>query len=145
MAYQEVDMWEVLEVLRRAARGESITQIKQATGRSRKTVRRYVRLARKLGWAGDQEPTEDLAGAVQRRLKPVPEESTPGVAESRLWPHRERIRLWLEGYGHERGLRLTKVHLLLNRGASPLQFVAPLGSNRQAPGRQRRGRPRLSV
>ncbi len=115
MAYQEVDMWEVLEVLRRAARGESITQIKQATGRSRKTVRRYVRLARKLGWAGDQEPTEDLAGAVQRRLKPVPEESAPGVAESRLWPHRERIRLWLEGNGYERGLRLTKVHLLLNR------------------------------
>ena len=50
MAYREVDMWEILEVLRRAGQGESITQIKLATGRSRKTIRRYVRLARKLGW-----------------------------------------------------------------------------------------------
>ena len=116
MAYREVDMWEILEVLRRAGRGESITQIERATGRSRKTVRRYVRLARKLGWApGGQEPTEELAGAVQRRLRPVPEESSPGTVEARLLPQRERIRAWLGMGSEERGLRLTKVHLLLRR------------------------------
>jgi transposase len=116
MAYREVDMWEILEVLRRAGRSESITQIKQATGRSRKTIRKYVRLARKLGWVpGDQEPTEELAGSIRQHLKPVPEEITPGVAESQLLPHRDRIRLWLEGSDHERGLCLAKVHQLLGR------------------------------
>jgi transposase len=108
-------MWEILEVLRRAGRGEGITRIKQGTGRSCKTIRRYLRLARKLGWVPEQEPTEALAGAVQQRLRPVPEESTPGLSEARLLPHRERIRKWLEGHGGERGLRLSKVQTLLTR------------------------------
>jgi hypothetical protein len=33
MAYREVGMWEILNVLKRYARGESKTAIKQATGR----------------------------------------------------------------------------------------------------------------
>lgn len=116
MGYREVDMWEILEVLRRWGRGESTTTIKQATGRSRKTVRRYVRIAARLGWVcGQQEPTEELAGAVQQRLRPVAADAAPGAAETLLLPHQERIRAWLESRGGERGLRLTKVHQLLAR------------------------------
>ena len=39
MAYREVDMWEILEVLRRLQRGETIAAIERATGRTRKTIR----------------------------------------------------------------------------------------------------------
>jgi len=44
MAYLEVGMWEILDVLRRVHRGESYAAIERATSRTRKTVRRYVRL-----------------------------------------------------------------------------------------------------
>ena len=50
MAYVEIGMWEVLEVLRRVHRGESQVAIERVTGRARKTVRRYAALALELGW-----------------------------------------------------------------------------------------------
>jgi hypothetical protein len=115
MGYREVEMWEILEVLRRLGRAEPIAAIKQATGRSRKTIRRYGRLAAELGWvAGASEPTEELAAALVRRLRPVPPETGPGSSEEKLVPHQEAIRAWLDG-GEERGLRLSKVHRLLSR------------------------------
>jgi len=43
MAYREVDMWEILEVLRRLHRGEPSAAIERATSRTRKTIRRYKR------------------------------------------------------------------------------------------------------
>ena len=60
MAYREYGMWEILDVLRRIRRGESQKAIEAATGRTRKTVRRYLRTAERLGWlAAGQEPTEE--------------------------------------------------------------------------------------
>src|SRR5207237_1328326 len=50
MAYREVEMWEILDVLRRVHRGETRAAIQRATGRTRKTVRRYLERARRLGW-----------------------------------------------------------------------------------------------
>jgi len=68
MAYVEIGMWEVLEVLRRVHRGESQAAIERVTGRTRETVRRYARLARKLGWdPKGPEPDEALARAVLER------------------------------------------------------------------------------
>jgi transposase len=46
MAYREVDMWEILEVLRRLHRKENNAAIERATGRTRKTIRRYKRRER---------------------------------------------------------------------------------------------------
>ena len=51
MAYHEVAMWEILNVLERLARRETKAAITRATGRSRSTIRRYEREARQLGWA----------------------------------------------------------------------------------------------
>jgi hypothetical protein len=50
MAYREVAMWEILAVLERFGRGETGAAIPQATGHTRKTIRRYVRTAQSLGW-----------------------------------------------------------------------------------------------
>jgi transposase len=117
MAYREVGMWEILEVLRRVHRGESQVAIARATGHTRKTIRRYTRTARKRGWTpgGTQEPDEALAQAVARRLRPVPVAPESGESEAQLRPHRARIEAWLRPDDGDRGLRLTKVHALLER------------------------------
>lgn len=117
MAYRELGMWEVLDVLRRVHRGETRSAIQRATGRSRKTVRRYVAVAAKLGWvpAAGAEPDEALAAAVAQRLRPVPEEAAPGDAEAQLAPQQGQLTAWLAPADGSRGLRLSKVHALLHR------------------------------
>ena len=65
MAYRELGMWEVLDVLRRVHRGEAKASIERVTGRTRKTIRRYLAAAAKAGWEpGSREPDEALAAAV---------------------------------------------------------------------------------
>jgi len=118
MAYREVGMWEILNVLRRIGRGETKSVVARATGHSRKTIRRYVAAAVKLGWKpGLEEPTEELAVGVFQKLRPVSEETRLGEVERLLLPHRARIKAWLvpEEGSSKRGLRLTKVHQLLDR------------------------------
>jgi transposase len=116
MAYVEIGMWEVLDVLRRVHRGESQAAIERVTGRTRKTVRRYTVLARELGWnPKGPEPDEALARAVSERLRPVPATATPGVSVARLTPHRDQIRSWLQPDDSRRGLKLAKVQQLLAR------------------------------
>jgi len=59
MAYREIAMWEILEVLRRVHRGEGQRAIQRGTGHARTTIRRWVERATKLGWAfAVQEPDE---------------------------------------------------------------------------------------
>jgi transposase len=116
MAYREVAMWEILEVLRRIHGGDNHSAITRTTGRSRSTIRRYLAAASDLGWApGRGEPTEALAVEIGRRLSPA-RGRPAGEAEQLLMPHQEQIRTWLNPAPTEkRGLRLTKVHQLLER------------------------------
>ena len=116
MAYREIGMWEILEVLRRVARGERQRAIQRVTGHSRSTIRRWLRVARGLGWEpGQGEPDEPLAVAVAKRLRPVRDELSSGESQARLLPHREQIRAWLEPEDARRGLRLSKIQQLLAR------------------------------
>ena len=117
MAYREVDMWEILEVLRRLHRGEPNAAIERATGRTRKTIRRYKQRARKLGWeaGGEREPDEELAAVVARSLRPVTEVEGLGSVEAQLMAHRVAITEWVSPADGSRGLRLSKVHDLLAR------------------------------
>jgi len=118
MAYREVGMWEILNVLRRIGRGENKSVVARATGYRRKTVRRYVAAAVELGWKpGLEDPTEELAVRVFQKLRPVPHGDGLGEVEQLLLPHRAKIKAWLaaDENGNKRGLRLTKVHELLGR------------------------------
>ena len=117
MAYREIAMWEILEVLRRVGRGEGQRAVQRVTGHSRSTIRRWVRTAAELGWEpGTAEPDEALAREVAARLRPVPAEAEPGESEARLAPHRAQIKAWLCPEDGTRGLQLSKVHALLTRG-----------------------------
>jgi len=115
LAYREHGMWEILEVLKRHHQGESQRRIAVATGRGRKTVRAYLREAKKLGWSKEVPPDEALASRVVQRRQPGPTPSVLSPSEKALRGHHERIHQWLEGPEGEKGLKLTKVHELLTR------------------------------
>ena len=115
MAYREHGMWEVLDVLKRHHRGESQRRIAVATGRGRKTIRAYIREAKKLGWSKEVPPDDELASRVAQRRQPGPSSSEASASEKALRAHHDRIQQWVEGPEGERGLKLTKVHELLTR------------------------------
>jgi hypothetical protein len=116
MAYREIAMWEILEVLQRVHRGEGQRAIQRVTGHSRTTIRRWVACAIELGWAAEvQEPDEALARQVAERMQPIAVSRAPGESELQLALHRDRIRAWLAPDASGRGLRLSKVHQLLAR------------------------------
>jgi len=127
MAYREHGMWEVYEVLRRVHGGEAFRSVARATGRTPKTVRRYVKLARKLGWqpGGSEIPDESLAARVVARLRPGPQASSDSAAETTLRPHLGQLREWLAiDRPTERGLTLTKVHELLGRQGVGVSYIS---------------------
>lgn len=128
MAYQEVDMWEILNVLRRVGRGENKSAVARATGHERRTVRRYVEEAEALGWIpGLHEPDEALACEVWRRVRPGSQQDEPGPAKAKLLPHQDAIRAWLGTDGDGRdddALRLTKILELLQRKGVDVSYAS---------------------
>jgi transposase len=111
MSYRELIMIDVKEVLRRWMAGQSNREIAKATGVNRKTVARYVAMAKALG-VGSEHALDDnavhaVAQAVQARPEVSPSEEWAEVAR-----HRERISEWLM---RKRPLRLRKIHTLLVR------------------------------
>lgn len=116
MAYREIAMWEILEVLRRVHRGEGQRAIQRVTGHGRSTIRRWVACAAELGWASAvQVPDEELARRVAERMQPIAVSRAPGESELQLAIHQDRIRAWLAPDASGRGLRLSKVHQMLSR------------------------------
>lgn len=118
MVYKEHGMWEVLDVLMRVHRGEKRRAITRATGRSRKTISRYVSAAKAFGWRSDgpSSPDEGLAARVLHRLRPGPRNKSESSSEELLQGHQEKLKEWLKvDEPSERGLTLTKAHALLKR------------------------------
>jgi len=74
MSYREVTMIEVKEVLRLWMKGQAKKRIAAQLGLDPRTVRRYLRAARRCGVeaGGAQEPNEEQVGAVMVLLRGVP-------------------------------------------------------------------------
>ena len=124
MTYMEHGMWEILDVLRRYYRGESKVKISNSTKRGRNTVKRYIHTAEGLGWLQSEEPTETIASAVLQLLRPGRPQNRPGDIEIKLKPHQKRILEWLSPADGKRGLKLTKVHQLLERDGIFVRYEA---------------------
>jgi transposase len=112
MAFREVPMFEIREVLRLWLAGEGLRAIARLARVDRKTVRRYVTAAEAAGVVrdgGEDQLTDALIGAVCEAVRPA-RPGGHGAAWDALVPYEELIRGWVE-----RGLRATKMAELLAR------------------------------
>jgi hypothetical protein len=72
MAYRELGVIEIREVLRRFCLGDGVRAIARATGSDRKTVAKYVAAARAAGLApGEPGPTDEQGAAVIAAVRPT--------------------------------------------------------------------------
>jgi transposase len=111
MAYREVGMMDIDQVVRRWTAGERIRAIARSTGLDRNTVRRVIRLAEQGGLKpGDAWPDEVKLQQIQQGMgRPGAREQGP--IEQALQSRQTQIQSWLK----DDKLILTKVHELLGR------------------------------
>jgi transposase len=112
MAFREVPVYEIREVLRLRLGGEGYRSVARLTGVDRKTVRRYVEAAVAAGLnvdGGVEQLDDGLMGVVCGAVRPA-RPGGHGAAWEALVPHEEQIRKWVE-----QDLRLTKIAGLLGR------------------------------
>src|SRR3970040_2374316 len=105
MAYRELGMIELREVVRRWQAGDGFRAIARAARIDRKTVARYVHAAGAVGLTrGGPAPTDEQLAAVRHHLTGDPAPA-PSAEMQALAPYREQIRAWLT----DDQLRLTKI------------------------------------
>ncbi len=98
MAFREVRVFEIREVLRLWLRGEGIRSVERLGGVDRKTVRRYVTAAQQLGLArdgGEQQLTDEFMGSVVERVRPHRSDGR-GHAWGLLVAHHDQVERWLK-------------------------------------------------
>lgn len=112
MAFREVRVFEVREVLRLWLAGEGLRSIERLAQLDRKTVRRYVESAIALGVdrdGSDEQLSDEFIGQVVEAVRPHRVDGH-GEAWRRLGIHHELIAAWV---GDE--LTAVKIHELLSR------------------------------
>jgi transposase len=113
VAFREVRVNEVREVLRCWLGGGGLRTAAERAGVDRKTARRYVEAALTAGLVrdgGECQLTDELIGAVIAAVRPARASGHGGAWES-LLAHEQQIREWVTG-GE---LQLTNVHGKLTR------------------------------
>jgi hypothetical protein len=113
MAFREVRVFEVREVLRLWLRGEGFRAVERLAGVDRKTVRRYVAVAVELGLVRDgneEQLSDEFVGSVVEAVRPHRSDGH-GEAWGLLVAHHEFIVEWLK----KDELTARKVHDLLGR------------------------------
>jgi len=112
MAYREVSVFEIKEVLRLWLRGEGYRAIDRLSGVDRKTVRRYVEAAVETGLSrdgGEAQLTDVVIGVVCEKVRPA-RPAGHGAGWESLVPHEAEIKAWVS-----KDLKLVKVQDLLAR------------------------------
>lgn len=105
MAYRELGMVEVREVLRRWSLGKGLRAIARGTGVDRKTVAKYIAAAVAVGVSrAGPPPTEAQVAAILAAVR-APDAGRPAATAQQLEPYRLQVEAWLA-----EGLRLTKIH-----------------------------------
>ena len=112
MAFREVAVTEICEVLRAWLAGAGLRQVAAQAGVDRKTARRYVQAAVEAGLARDgglAQLTDELIGQVAQAVRPV----RPG-GHGQAWELLEPCRAEIEAQVKE-GLSVVKIGVLLQR------------------------------
>jgi Integrase core domain len=113
MAFREVRVFEIREVLRLWLRGEGFRSIERLGPVDRKTVRRYVEAAGECGLVrdgGEEQLTDSLLALICERVRPHRQDGR-GEAWAVLVVNHDLIAGWLE----KDKLTVVKVHELLAR------------------------------
>jgi transposase len=137
MAFREVSVVEIREVIRLWLRSTTLRRITGLTGVDRKTVRRYVAAAVAAGLQrerGEEQLSDELIGLVCERVRPA-RPYGHGAAWSEIAAEHARIKEWIDD-----GLTLVKVHALLARRGVDVPYrtlhryaVGELGFGRRKP------------
>ena len=112
MAFREVAVIEIREVLRCWLDGQGLRTAGERAGVDRKTARRYVEAAVAAGLArdgGEAQLTDELLGAVVAAVRPA-RAGGHGQAWEALLAEQTRIRDWVDA-----DLQLTNIHGKLAR------------------------------
>jgi transposase len=122
MAFREVRVFEVREVLRLWLAGESLRGIERLAGMDRKTIRRYIVAGEAAGvtrGGGDAGLSDELIGQVVEAVRPHRSDGH-GEAWRIVGAHHERIAEWVKA-----DLTAVKIHELLGREGTvvPLRTV----------------------
>jgi transposase len=113
MAFREVRVFEVREVLRLWLRGEGIRATERLAGVDRKTVRRYVAAAVELGLVrdgGEEQLRDEFVGAVVEAVRPHRADGR-GESWGLLVANHQLIEDWLK----KDKVTVRKAHELLGR------------------------------
>jgi hypothetical protein len=128
VAYREVRVNEVREVLRHWLAGDGLRTAGERAGVDRKTARRYVAAGEAAGLrrdGGDGQLCDELIGAVVAAVRPA-RASGHGAAWEALLPVEAQITDWVKA-----GLVLTNIHgKLTRRGVLVPYLVCPAFSGR---------------
>jgi transposase len=112
MAFREVAVTEIREVLRAWLAGAGLRKVAEQAGVDRKTARRYVEAAVTAGLVrggGAGQLTDELVGQVAQVVRPV----RPG-GHGRAWERLEARHAEIEGWV-KKGLSVVKIGVLLER------------------------------
>jgi len=121
VAFLEVHMVQIEEVIRRWQAGESKVAIGRASGVSARTVGRYIEAAVALGVEQDgTQPSEQTIAALVRRNHPGPLPKVQPAMADELAKHKKRIRKWLK----KEKLQLTRIHELLQREGVGVSYTS---------------------
>ena len=99
MAFREVPMFEVREVLRLWLGGEGLRSVARLSRVDRKTVRRYVDAAIEAGLTADGgvgQLTDEALGAVVEIVRPHRADGHHGEAWVALVARRDRVEAWVK-------------------------------------------------
>jgi transposase len=112
MAFREVAVTEIREVLRAWLSGAGLRRVAEQAGVDRKTARRYVSAAVEAGLARDGglgQLTDELVGQVAQVVRPV-RPGGHGQAWDQLGACQEQVEGWVK-----QGLSVVKIGVLLER------------------------------
>ena len=119
MAFREVDVVEIREVLRGWLDGGGLRTIAERAGVDRKTARRYVQAAQAAGLVRDAGPgalCDELIGAVVERVRPA-RPNGHGAAWDALTARRGEVAGWVAS-----GASLVKIEDLLARSGTVVPY-----------------------
>jgi transposase len=112
MAFREVSVVQIRELLRRWLNGDGERPLARGAGVARTTARNYIAAAIELGVdrsGGEEQLTDELIGQICERVRP---QRLDGHGENwrRLLPEEKQIKAWVE-----QGLTVVKIGVLLRR------------------------------